>query len=281
MFEIHTSPRMDPCSKKTSHTSRSHQHTRASRMKSHGGQNHEQELHDWASFQNNGKIFNQAWRQPRGMAPRSHSGSYSYLQTLSILPSGYNNSGNPKNSNSLATLRNTTEWKDWQNCFLWTDKLPYPLPCTPAQNQTFCQSLLSTNISQQIYLPKIQSRRTHKPRYQPLSRQYQLKCRELLDEDIGVAPAYQTRIRDEMAIHPSQRAFTDAYNLPRLSLITSKTRETAFQILNWTTWTNIKAFKSRRRPDPNCDRCGKAETMGHLLCECTYLGLRRNVTFVL
>jgi hypothetical protein len=46
-----------------------------------------------------------------------------------------------------------------------------------------------------------------------LSRLYRLKCRELLDEAIEVAQAYQTRIRDGIAIRPSQRAFTDAYNL--------------------------------------------------------------------
>jgi hypothetical protein len=103
-----------------------------------------------------------------------------------------------------------------------------------------------------------------------LSRRYRLKCRELLDESIGVAPAYQTRIRDGIAIRPSRRAFTNAYSLLRLPLITSKTRETAFQILNRTIWTNNKAFKSRRRPDPNCERCGRVETMEHLLCECEY-----------
>jgi hypothetical protein len=103
-----------------------------------------------------------------------------------------------------------------------------------------------------------------------LSRRYRLKCRDLLDESIGVAPAYQTRIRDGIAIRPSQRAFTRAYNLLRLPLITSKTRETAFQILNRTTWTNNKAYKSRMRPDPNCERFSRMETMEHLSCECEY-----------
>jgi hypothetical protein len=103
-----------------------------------------------------------------------------------------------------------------------------------------------------------------------MSRSYRLKCRDLLDESIGMAPAYQTRIRDGIAIRPGQRAFTNAYNLLRLPLIASKTRETAFQILNRTTWTNNKAFKSRMRPDPNCDRCGKTETLEHLLCECEF-----------
>ncbi len=28
--------------------------------------------------------------------------------------------------------------------------------------------------------------------------------------------------------------------------------------------------QSRKRPDPGCERCGRAETMEHLLCECEY-----------
>jgi hypothetical protein len=101
-----------------------------------------------------------------------------------------------------------------------------------------------------------------------LSRRYKLKCRELLDSAIEVAPAYRTRIRDNIAIRPTQRVFNNAYGALRLPVITSKTRETAFQILNRTVWTNNKAHKSRMRLDPNCDRCGKTETMEHLLCEC-------------
>jgi hypothetical protein len=85
-----------------------------------------------------------------------------------------------------------------------------------------------------------------------------------------VAPAYHTRIRDGLAVRPSQRDFTNAYNILRLPAITSKTRETAFQILNRTIWTNNKAFKSRMRPDPHCERCKKVENMEHLLCECEY-----------
>jgi hypothetical protein len=103
-----------------------------------------------------------------------------------------------------------------------------------------------------------------------LSRRYRIKNREILDTDIGVAPAYQTRIRDGLAVRPSQRDFTNAYNILRLPTITSKTRETAFQILNRTIWTNNKAYKSRLRPDPYCERCKRVETMEHLLCECEY-----------
>ncbi len=83
-----------------------------------------------------------------------------------------------------------------------------------------------------------------------------------------MAPAYRTRIRDDIAVRPTQRMFTNAYHVLRLPALTSKTRETSFQILNRTIWTNNKAYKSRMRPDPNCERCGKTETMEHLLCEC-------------
>ncbi len=87
-----------------------------------------------------------------------------------------------------------------------------------------------------------------------LSRRYHRKCQKILDTSIGVAPAYHTRIWDGIAIRPSQRALNNAYNLLRLPSLTSKTRETAFQILNQTIWTNNKSFKSCLRPDPNCEK---------------------------
>jgi hypothetical protein len=101
-----------------------------------------------------------------------------------------------------------------------------------------------------------------------LSRRYKLKCHKLLDTTIGVAPAYRTRIRDNIAVCPIQRMFNNAYHVLRLPAPTSKTCETAFQVLNHTIWTNNKAYKSRTRPDQNCERCGKTKTMEHLLCEC-------------
>ncbi len=66
----------------------------------------------------------------------------------------------------------------------------------------------------------------------------------------------------------TQRMFNNAYHVLRLPTLTSKTRETAFQIMNRTIWTYNKAFKSRMKPTPNCDRCESTETMDHLLCEC-------------
>jgi hypothetical protein len=100
-----------------------------------------------------------------------------------------------------------------------------------------------------------------------------LLSRQILDDELGVAPAYQTRIRDDIYIRPLIGTFKNAYQLLRLPTLTSKTRETAFQTLNRTIWTNNKAFKSNMRPDPNCDRCGEVETMEHLLCECQHYSL--------
>ncbi len=103
-----------------------------------------------------------------------------------------------------------------------------------------------------------------------MSRRNKLLCRNILDADIGVAPAYQTRALDNVHIHPTVPTFNNAYQLLRLPLLTSKTRETAFQVLNRTIWTNNKAFKSKMRDDPNCERCGLTETMEHALCECLH-----------
>jgi hypothetical protein len=73
-----------------------------------------------------------------------------------------------------------------------------------------------------------------------LSRKDQLKICELLDTSVGVAPAYHTRIQDNIAIRPSQRDFTTLtvfYNY-RPSLLKS-----------------IAPFgQTTRRSNPECDR---------------------------
>jgi hypothetical protein len=51
-------------------------------------------------------------------------------------------------------------------------------------------------------------------------------------------------------------------------MLPSKTKETAFQILNRTIWTNNKAFKSGIADSPNCKYCNQVETMEHLLLQC-------------
>jgi hypothetical protein len=84
-----------------------------------------------------------------------------------------------------------------------------------------------------------------------LSQRYKLNCRELLDTTIGVAPAYRTRIRENIAIRPTQRMFNNTYHILRLPALS---RETAFQILNRTIWTNNKAY--------NCNPgCGQTQTV--------------------
>jgi hypothetical protein len=103
-----------------------------------------------------------------------------------------------------------------------------------------------------------------------MSRRNKLLCRSILDAEIGVAPAYHTRARDNVHIRPTIQTFNNAFQLLRLPSLTSKTRETAFQVLNRTVWTNNKAFKSRIRDNPNCERCGLTETMEHTLCECLH-----------
>jgi hypothetical protein len=60
----------------------------------------------------------------------------------------------------------------------------------------------------------------------------------------------------------------NAYKILHLSLLPSKTKETVFQILNRTIWTQNKAFKSGRATDAKCFRCEEVETMEHLLYCC-------------
>jgi hypothetical protein len=103
-----------------------------------------------------------------------------------------------------------------------------------------------------------------------MSLRNKLLCRNILDVEIGVAPAYQTRTRDNVHIRPTVHTFHNAYQLLRLLSLTSKTRETAFQVLNETIWTNNKAFKSKMRNNPDCERCRPTETMEHALCECLH-----------
>jgi hypothetical protein len=103
-----------------------------------------------------------------------------------------------------------------------------------------------------------------------LSQRYRLLCEDFLNTEIRIAPAYSTRVRDNIHIWPTTCSFNNAYQLLQLPVLTTKTRETAFQVLNRTEWMNNKAFKSRMRSDLFCERCGDVETTEHLLCECMH-----------
>jgi hypothetical protein len=83
--------------------------------------------------------------------------------------------------------------------------------------RTFSQQMYNTYMCPRTNLAILANQDTN------LSRRYRLKGRELLYESIGVASAYQIRIRDGIAIRPNLRAFTSTYNLLHLPLITSKT----------------------------------------------------------
>ena len=92
---------------------------------------------------------------------------------------------------------------------------------------------------------------------------------EQLAAKIGTAPAYQTRIRDNVYV-PDRATFHAAFKVLDLPWIPSKTKQTAFEILNRTIWTNNKGFKSKKIDDPSCNRCEETETMEHLLHGCEH-----------
>ena len=105
-----------------------------------------------------------------------------------------------------------------------------------------------------------------------LSQQHKKNCTDQLSRDIKMAPAYQTRIRDEV-YRPDSATFCDAYRVLQLPSLPSKTKEIAFQILNRTIWTNNKAFKSKMTNSPSCDRCDETETMEHLFYGCEHYSI--------
>jgi hypothetical protein len=62
---------------------------------------------------------------------------------------------------------------------------------------------------------------------------------------------HKTIQRDGITL-PQRDTFINAYKVLQLSLLPSKSKETVFQILNRTIWTQNKAFKSGRAPDARC-----------------------------
>ena len=85
--------------------------------------------------------------------------------------------------------------------------------------------------------------------------------------EIGEPPSLKTRIRDRVDWIP-KTDFINSYNIIKNSLIPSKTKENAFQVLNRTLWTKNKAYKSGMSENPNCPFCEQTETMEHLLMDC-------------
>jgi len=100
-----------------------------------------------------------------------------------------------------------------------------------------------------------------------LSQVYRKRKRQMLHRTIQTPPSFVTRQRDGVTL-PMRSTFLDAYKVLFLPLLPSKTKETVFQILNRTIWTQNKAFKSGMAPDACCYRCDEVETMEHLLYAC-------------
>jgi hypothetical protein len=102
---------------------------------------------------------------------------------------------------------------------------------------------------------------------QNISQKYKKIVRHNLHMSMKIPPAFSTRERDGVYV-PERRTFKDAFGVLFLPFMSSKTKKTAFQILNRTIWTNNKAFKSGMHTSPLCFRCDEIETMEHLLYLC-------------
>ncbi len=102
---------------------------------------------------------------------------------------------------------------------------------------------------------------------QNISQKYKKILRQKLHATMGAPPAFSTRERDDVYV-PERQTFVDAFRVLSLPYLSSKTKETAFQILNRTVWTNNKSFKSGLCPSPQCFRCEDIETMEHLVYLC-------------
>jgi hypothetical protein len=88
-----------------------------------------------------------------------------------------------------------------------------------------------------------------------------------LHKKIDMPPSYSTRQRDGLSL-PRRDTFLNAYKVLSLSLLPSKTKETTFQVLNRTIWTQNKASKSGMAAEATYFRCDETETMEHLLYGC-------------
>jgi len=87
------------------------------------------------------------------------------------------------------------------------------------------------------------------------------------NKEIAIAPAYMTRIRDNIFV-PTKEIFTQSFAILNNNLIPQKTKEISFQIINRTLWTNNKAYKSNKRNDDNCRFCLQTETVEHAILQC-------------
>jgi len=81
------------------------------------------------------------------------------------------------------------------------------------------------------------------------------------------APSRQTRIRDGISI-PENEIYNQAYKRNYKSNFSEYQKALNLSILNRTTWTKSKAFKSGRDDNSKCDKCDQDETVEHLFLDC-------------
>jgi len=102
-----------------------------------------------------------------------------------------------------------------------------------------------------------------------MSPQYNKACKKTDKKRIGMAPAYDTRLRDRVDV-PSKEEFNSAFLVVKHKYLPLKTKDNSLQTLNRTIWTNSKAFKSGQREDDQCRFCGDTETMEHMYYLCRH-----------
>ena len=81
------------------------------------------------------------------------------------------------------------------------------------------------------------------------------------------APSRQTRIRDGIPV-PDIETYNQAYQINYKSRFSEYQKALNLSILNRTTWTNSKAFKSGMSEDDKCRKCGETETVEHIFLNC-------------
>ena len=107
-----------------------------------------------------------------------------------------------------------------------------------------------------------------------MSRVYNNWKKNQLVKEIKIPPAFLTRERDGIPV-PSEHDFKNAYLQLNNPLLSSKTKENSFNVLNRTLWSKKKAFLSGIAPDPDCPFCGQPETTEHMLADCDVYAYER------
>jgi len=102
-----------------------------------------------------------------------------------------------------------------------------------------------------------------------MSQQYNKACKKIDKGRIGMASAYNKRLRDRVDV-PLKEEFNSAFLVVKHKYLPLKTKDNSFQTLNRTIWTNSKAFKSGQREDDKCRFCGNTETMEHMYYLCQH-----------